>query len=169
MAAYVIASLAVRDTAWRESYSPKTAELIRKHGGKVLAPVGSGVELLEGKVKLPTNVVILEFPSKEQAKAWYNDPEYGPMIKLRQTGDQHISYIQELHAGDIITIRTTLVEIKEKSIRFVHEMAHDETNEVVARTTLKAVHLDTEARKSCAFAEEISAKAASILATVGRQ
>ena len=83
--------------------------------------------------------------------------------------DQHISYMQELRAGDIITIRTTLLEIKEKSIRFVHEMAHDETNEVVARTTLKAVHLDTEARKSCAFAEEISAKAGSILATVGRQ
>ena len=83
--------------------------------------------------------------------------------------DQHISYLQELHAGDIVTIRTTLLEIKEKSIRFVHEMAHDETDEVVARTTLKAVHLDTEARKSCAFTEEVSAKAVSILAAVGRQ
>ncbi len=83
--------------------------------------------------------------------------------------DQHISYVQELHAGDIITIRTTLLEIKGKSIRFVHEMAHDETHQVVARTTLKTVHLDTEARKSCAFAEEISPKAASILATVRRQ
>jgi uncharacterized protein (DUF1330 family) len=29
---------------------------------------------------------ILEFPSQEQAKAWYNDPEYGQMIDLRQTG-----------------------------------------------------------------------------------
>jgi uncharacterized protein (DUF1330 family) len=86
MAAYVIARLEVRDTAWRASYSPKTAELIRKHGGRVLAPFGSGVELLEGKTKLPTNVVILEFPSKQQAKAWYNDPEYAPLIKLRQSG-----------------------------------------------------------------------------------
>ena len=77
--------------------------------------------------------------------------------------DQHISYIQELHAGDVVTVRTTLLEFKEKSIRFVHEMTHDETNEVVARTTLKAVHLDTEARKSCAFAGAIAAKAASML------
>ena len=77
--------------------------------------------------------------------------------------DQHISYIQELHAGDVVTVRTTLLEFKEKSIRFVHEMMDDETNEVVARTTLKAVHLDTEARKSCAFAETIAAKAASLL------
>lgn len=66
MAAYVIARLAARDTAWRESYSPKTAELIRKHGGKVLAPFGSKVEALEGNAKLPTNVVILEFPSKSK-------------------------------------------------------------------------------------------------------
>jgi uncharacterized protein (DUF1330 family) len=86
MAAYVIARLEVRDTTWRESYSPKTAELIRKHGGRVLAPFGSKVEALEGNAKLPTNVVILEFPSKEQAKAWYNDPEYAPLIKLRQAG-----------------------------------------------------------------------------------
>ena len=86
MAAYVIARLETRDTAWREAYSPKTAELIRKHGGKVLAPFASEVEALEGTAKLPTNVVIIEFPSKEQAKAWYHDPEYAPLIKLRQTG-----------------------------------------------------------------------------------
>ncbi len=86
MAAYVIASLQVRDTAWREAYSPKTGELIRKHGGKVLTPFASKVEGLEGKAKLPTNVVIIEFPSHDHAKAWYNDPEYATLIKLRQTG-----------------------------------------------------------------------------------
>jgi acyl-CoA thioester hydrolase len=79
--------------------------------------------------------------------------------------DQHISYIQELHAGDVVTVRTTLLEVKEKSIRFVHEMTNDESNQVVARTTLKAVHTDTEARKSCAFPEAIATKAASMLAS----
>jgi acyl-CoA thioester hydrolase len=79
--------------------------------------------------------------------------------------DQHISYLQELHAGDVITVRTTLLEIKEKSLRFAHEMTHDEQHEVVARTTLKAVHLDTEARKSCGFAEAIVAKATAMLAS----
>ena len=83
--------------------------------------------------------------------------------------DQHISYMQELHAGDVVTVRTTLLEVKEKSIRFVHEMTNDESNEVVARTTLKAVHTDTEARKSCAFPESIATKAASILASSERQ
>ena len=76
--------------------------------------------------------------------------------------DQHISYLKELHAGAVITVRTSILEVKEKSIQFVHEMVDDETNEVVARTTLKAVHIDTELRKSCAFAESIATKAASL-------
>ena len=49
-------------------------------------------------------------------------------------------------------------------MNFIHEMTSDESAEVVARTTLKAVHLDTDARKSCAFADAIVAKAASLLA-----
>ena len=77
--------------------------------------------------------------------------------------DQHISYIKELHAGAVISVRTTILEVKDKSIRFVHEMVNDETNEVAARTTLKAVHLDTELRKSCAFAETIATKASSLV------
>ena len=79
--------------------------------------------------------------------------------------DQHISYIHELRAGDVVTVRTTLLEFKEKSLRFAHEMVLDETNEVVARTTLKGVHMDTVARKSCAFPEAIAAKAHTMLAS----
>ncbi len=78
--------------------------------------------------------------------------------------DQHVSYLQELHAGDLVTVRTTLLELKNKSIRFVHVMTHDESNQVVARTTLKAVHMDTEERKSCGFPESITTQANAVLA-----
>jgi acyl-CoA thioester hydrolase len=77
--------------------------------------------------------------------------------------DQHLSYLRELRAGDIVTIRSRLLELKEKSLRFEHEMTNDETGEVAARTTLKGVHLDTVARKSCPFAEPIAAKARALL------
>lgn len=79
--------------------------------------------------------------------------------------DQHISYIRELHAGDVVSVRTRLIGFKEKSVQFLHEMSEDERGEIVAKTTLKAVHLDTEQRKSCAFAAEIAAKMASLLAS----
>jgi acyl-CoA thioester hydrolase len=78
--------------------------------------------------------------------------------------DQHLSYLRELHAGDVVTVRTTLLEFREKSLSFSHEMTNDETGEVAAKTTLKAVHLDVELRKSCAFAETIAAKASAMLA-----
>jgi acyl-CoA thioester hydrolase len=78
--------------------------------------------------------------------------------------DQHISYMREVHAGDVVSVRTTLIGFKEKSVQFVHEMSEDERGEVVAKTTLKAVHLDAERRKSCAFAEEITARMAAMLA-----
>lgn len=78
--------------------------------------------------------------------------------------DQHISYVRELHAGDVVTVRTTVLEVKEKSIRFVHEMVDDETGEVAARTTLKGVHMDTDTRKSCAFAPAIAERARALIA-----
>ena len=85
MAAYVIVNLEVRDADWRVEYGPKTNELMKKHCGKAVVR-GGAMEKLEGSAKLPSNVVVLEFPTTEQAKAWYNDPEYAPLIKLRQTG-----------------------------------------------------------------------------------
>lgn len=86
MAAYVIVRvLEVRDTKWLEEYAPKTAALVQKHGGKFLVR-GGAKERFEGGGKLPLNVVVLEFPSMERAKAWYHDPDYAPLIKLRQSG-----------------------------------------------------------------------------------
>lgn len=86
MAAYVIARLNVRDTDWRQSYAKRTRDLIRKHGGREVAPFGSTVDALEGAGKVPSTIVILEFPSVKQANAWYHDPDYAPLIALRQSG-----------------------------------------------------------------------------------
>ncbi|ETX05575.1 MAG: hypothetical protein ETSY2_22175 [Candidatus Entotheonella gemina] len=85
MAAYAIGRLQMRDPSWLAEYGPKTAALVEKHGGKYVVR-GGAMERLEGEGDLPSVVVVLEFPSMEQAKAWYNDPEYEPMIKLRQGG-----------------------------------------------------------------------------------
>ena len=94
MAAYVIARVDVRNTAWLAEYGPKTAALVEKHGGKLLVR-GGAVEKLEGDGKVPSIIAVLEFPSMEQAKAWYNDPEYAPMIKLRQSGSDTDLFLVE--------------------------------------------------------------------------
>jgi uncharacterized protein (DUF1330 family) len=86
MAAYIVAQLDVKNTDWQKAYGPKAGALVQKHGGKVIAGAGYTIERLEGKKPLPSVLFILEFPSVEQAKAWYNDPAYAHLIDLRQTG-----------------------------------------------------------------------------------
>ena|SRR5438876_3571726 len=85
MAAYAIGRLDMRDPSWVQAYGPKTAALVEKYGGKYLVR-GGAMERLEGFGTLPSVIVVLEFPSMEQARRWYNDPAYAPLIKLRQTG-----------------------------------------------------------------------------------
>jgi acyl-CoA thioester hydrolase len=94
-----------------------------------------------------------------------------PYLRRAQRGmaavDQHISYLQELHAGAVVSVRTRLLEIKDKSLRFEHEMFDDSTQALAARTTLKAVHLDAVARKSTPFEASVLDKARALLQTPG--
>lgn len=71
---------------------------------------------------------------------------------------QNIAYKRELYAGDMITVRSGILEIKEKVVQFFHEMRNEETGEISAVTVLVAVHTDTQTRKSCPFPEEILAR-----------
>lgn len=65
--------------------------------------------------------------------------------------EQRIAYKHELLHGDVITIRSGILEIREKVVRFCHEMRNEETGEISAITVLTAVHLDRRIRKSCPF------------------
>ena len=93
-----------------------------------------------------------------------------PYLRSAQRGmaavDQHISYLQELHAGAVVSVRSRVLDVGERSIRFEHEMVDETTGAVAARTTLKAVHLDTTRRRSTAFAATVVAKARAMLAGV---
>jgi acyl-CoA thioester hydrolase len=62
--------------------------------------------------------------------------------------EQHIEYKRELYPGDVVSVTTSVLEIKEKVIRFAHEMRNDETAEIAARTVLVAVHLDRATRRA---------------------
>ena len=55
---------------------------------------------------------------------------------------QNISYKRELLAGDIVEIRSALLEIRDKSIRFLHEMRNAETGEIAAICEITGVHMD---------------------------
>jgi acyl-CoA thioester hydrolase len=93
---------------------------------------------------------------------------------LRESGrgmaavEQNISYKRELLAGDIVVVRSDVLEIREKSIRFRHEMRNAETGEIAAICEITAVHMDRQARNSIAFAETIRKSVESQLAAPER-
>lgn len=69
--------------------------------------------------------------------------------------EQNITYQRELRPGDIITIRSGFLEIREKVFRLLHEMRNEETGEIAATTVLTGVHMDTLERRACPFPGEI--------------
>ncbi|HEY7055480.1 MAG TPA: thioesterase family protein [Vicinamibacterales bacterium] len=73
--------------------------------------------------------------------------------------EQHIEYRRELRAGDTVTIRSHVLEVKEKAITFVHEMTDDQSGAVAAVTTLVGVHLDAVARRARALPPDVREKA----------
>ena len=83
MPAYVAVQVTVKDPATYESYKSLAPPTIAAYGGKYLAR-GGKTETLEG-TWAPKRFVILEFPSVERARAWWNSPEYSAAKKLRQS------------------------------------------------------------------------------------
>lgn len=82
MAAYVIAEVDVTDPKTYDEYRKLVPEIVQKYGGR-FAVRGGAVESKEGGWN-PARVVVLEFPTMEQAREWYHSPEYAPALALRQ-------------------------------------------------------------------------------------
>lgn len=78
---------------------------------------------------------------------------------------QNITYRHELHAGDLVSVSSLLLEIRGKVVKFVHEMRNGPQGEISAIMVLTAVHTDSIARKSCAFPDAIVERASALVGT----
>jgi len=81
MAAYLIAEVEITDPTGFEEYRKQVPATIEKYGGRYVVR-GGATESLEGGWQ-PKRIVVLEFPSLDQAKRWYNSPEYREPLALR--------------------------------------------------------------------------------------
>jgi acyl-CoA thioester hydrolase len=83
---------------------------------------------------------------------------------IRMAGvQQNINYKKELLPGDLILVKSHLVEMGERSLKMRHEMQHVESGEVCAVCELSAVCIDAKTRKPRAFPPEVTEKAKEIL------
>ena len=78
---------------------------------------------------------------------------------------QNIGYRRELNPGDIVMVRSAVLEVRDKVLRFVHEMHNTESGEIAAVCELTGVHIDTIARKSCRFPDEVLARGREMIRT----
>jgi|HubBroStandDraft_6_1064221.scaffolds.fasta_scaffold2187565_1 uncharacterized protein (DUF1330 family) len=82
MAAYLIVDLEVNDSEKIAEYRRSAGPTVAKHGGRLLVRNGAR-EVLEGSWT-PKELLIIEFPSMQELKNWYNSEEYRPLIDLRK-------------------------------------------------------------------------------------
>lgn len=82
MSAYVINDMEVTDPVLFEEYKKLSPPTLVRYGGRFLAR-GGRADTLEGQWT-PRRLVVLEFPSVQQAQAWIDSPEYAPARRLRQ-------------------------------------------------------------------------------------
>ena len=83
MPVYLIADITVHDAERYREYVENVPALIRKHGG-VYRVRGGDLQILEGDW-CPSRLIVLEFPDRDAALAFHNDPEYEPYRNLRQS------------------------------------------------------------------------------------
>jgi len=82
MTAYLVLDLSIRDLPGFLPYARAIPPFIERHGGRYVV---QGVEpsVMEGDWA-PERVVILEFPSAENARAFLNDPDAQELFELRK-------------------------------------------------------------------------------------
>jgi len=92
MAAYVIflRESPIRDPAALSAYVDVIQESPRDPNMKLLVLYGAQHEL-EGKA--PDGAVVLEFPTVEAAKAWYNSPGYQKALPHRKKAADYRGFI----------------------------------------------------------------------------
>ncbi len=81
MPAYVIAEVTVTDPTTMEEYRKQVPATVAKYGGRFLVR-GGAHQTVEGEWK-PNRLVLLEFPTMEQARRWYASEEYREPKALR--------------------------------------------------------------------------------------
>lgn len=84
MTAYVISEVEILDEAQGGRYRELAAASINRHGGRYIVR-GADPSVPEGDWPPGQRVVVVEFPSMEQAKKWYRSPDYAEALAVRQT------------------------------------------------------------------------------------
>jgi uncharacterized protein (DUF1330 family) len=85
---YMIGEVETTDTSWVPEYVQNVTGMVERWGGRYLARTPKA-EKVEGDRKLSGIMVIVEWPSKEVATAFYESEEYRPYRQKRLAGAEN--------------------------------------------------------------------------------
>lgn len=94
MTYYSVLDVTPTSEDWIPDYIETANAIITQHGGRFLART-SNHERLEGKGEDAALRIIIEWPSKEAALAYINDPAYAPHLKARTAGSKSHHFLIE--------------------------------------------------------------------------
>jgi uncharacterized protein (DUF1330 family) len=81
MSVYLVAQGTIENREMLDHYVARVIPTINSGGGRILAFTESP-EVVEGTLEHPRTVII-EFPSREAFRAWYDSAEYQEIMPLR--------------------------------------------------------------------------------------
>ncbi len=84
---YALAELDISDPSWVSAYVGETTALVERFGGRYLART-SNFERVEGERAPPQIYLLIEWPSREAAMAFYESEEYRPHRESRGAGSR---------------------------------------------------------------------------------
>ena len=107
--------------------------------------------------------VLLDRAADQCFEAFGLGPEY---VKRAASSfftlEAHITYLQELVAGDPVRITTTVLDCDAKRVHYVQEMFHARDGYRACVSENMVMHVDMRAKRSSPFPEEVFARIAAM-------
>jgi uncharacterized protein (DUF1330 family) len=82
---YAVAEIDITDPSWAQEYAANVTGMVERAGGRYLARTAK-IEKVEGERDTPQIFLLIEWPSKEAADAFYESEEYRPYRERRIAG-----------------------------------------------------------------------------------
>ena len=83
MSCYIWVEITIPDRKMLTEYMREVPKIIETHGGRYLVR-GGAATVLEGNLGEHPTKILIEFPDKSSALAWYESPEYKSIHHIRK-------------------------------------------------------------------------------------
>ncbi len=97
MPAYMIAQVEITDPEAFKAYQARVPDTLKPYGGRYIVRGGETV-VLEGDMPFP-RIVVIEFPTLDQAKAWHASDDYAEPLAMRQASADSVLIAVDGYGG----------------------------------------------------------------------